>query len=83
MSVRCVFYTGRQSQPCEVLGALGATPLSATVRKLAARYCRSGQFISCPIFCRVESQLSEINGRLHRVPRDQRPELCVSADPVS
>jgi hypothetical protein len=62
MPIRCIFFLPDQQRPCQVLQALGAPPLSRKVQlRLENRYCRTGAFINCPIFNRIEQELGRAN----------------------
>jgi hypothetical protein len=65
MPIRCIFFLPDQQRSCQVLQAVGAPPLSRKVRlRLESRYCQTGAFISCPIFTRIEQELSRARREL-------------------
>lgn len=60
MAIRCVFYTPGAEHTCQVLRLAGASPqIKQTQVALEARCCKSGRFIACPMFLRVERGLLE------------------------
>lgn len=62
MAVCCVFYTPGAEDTCQVLRVAGASPrVRKTQKHLETRFCRSGRFIACPLFTRVERGLTEVN----------------------
>lgn len=66
MPVQCLFHTPKGAQRCQVLSSLGVNTIQpSTLQQLERRFCKSGCFISCPLFNRVEERLAEAH-RLRR-----------------
>lgn len=81
MAVHCVFFTPRAKRSCQVLCLVDASPKSRqTQEHLESRYCQSGRFIACPIFCRVEQGLVEANRVRVRLAREASSGM--SGDPA-
>lgn len=64
MAITCIFFTDDAPQRCRVLEALRCQPAPTVLQLLEDSCCRTGQFIRCPIFQRVERGLLEARASL-------------------
>jgi hypothetical protein len=65
LGVACGYLRADRSPCCAVLEALQCGNLEAKyTRRLMSHYCRSGGFICCPIFMRLQGQLTDFDQRL-------------------
>jgi hypothetical protein len=67
MAIRCIFYfderAGGEPRPsCQVIKCTGLPELAPPLKqRLLEDYCRSGAFIACPLFRRVERGLVKLD----------------------
>lgn len=58
MGVRCVYFGGSDLS-CQVIRNAGPALAPEIQARLRQRYCQSGAFITCPVYCRVEQTLDQ------------------------